>query len=154
MQHISMGKMFCSRMNPRVRCVVFRFCRIPEYLMRKKHGVSNEDLTWTPLLQWTPSFSGWNPTIFPTNPLIHWSQTFHWSRGDYFGETALVQKAPRNATVVAIGDVRLRVLSHDQFEEFDLHRKLQLEVRHANMKTGAIGVGVLSGWWMIDGWMN
>jgi len=58
------------------------------------------------------------------------------SQGDYFGETALVQKAPRNATVVAMGDVRLRLLSHDQFEEFDLHRKLQLEVRHANMKTG------------------
>ena len=35
-----------------------------------------------------------------------------------------------------MGDVRLRLLSHDQFEEFDLHRKLQLEVRHANMKTG------------------
>lgn len=49
-------------------------------------------------------------------------------QGDYFGETALVQKAPRNASVVAVGEVRLRVLSRDQFEEFDLHRKLQLEV--------------------------
>ena len=58
------------------------------------------------------------------------------SHGDYFGETALVQKAPRNASVVALGDVRLRVLSRDQFEEFDLHRKLQLDVRHSNMKTG------------------
>ena len=49
-------------------------------------------------------------------------------QGDYFGETALVQKAPRNASVVAVGEVRLRVLSRDQFVEFDLHRKLQLEV--------------------------
>eukprot|EP00434_Breviolum_minutum_P032437 symbB.v1.2.028684.t1/scaffold3057.1/size64513/2 len=58
------------------------------------------------------------------------------SQGDYFGETALVQKAPRNASVVAVGEVRLRVLSRDQFEEFDLHRKLQLEVRHTSMKNG------------------
>jgi len=80
---------------------------------------------------------------FPAQNWIH--------RGDYFGETALVQKAPRNATVVAMGDVRLRLLSHDQFEEFDLHRKLQLEVRHANMKTGRDDemLGTLYMWLMI-----
>lgn len=58
------------------------------------------------------------------------------SQGQYFGETALVEKAPRNASVYAVGDVRLRVLTRDHFEMFDLHRKLHLELKHANMTNG------------------
>ena len=53
--------------------------------------------------------------------------------GDYFGEAALLQQAPRNASVYAIGDVSLRCLSREQFEEFDLQRKLNLEVRNCNV---------------------
>lgn len=58
------------------------------------------------------------------------------SQGQYFGETALVEKAPRNASVYAVGDVRLRVLTRDHFEMFDLHRKLHLELKHANVTNG------------------
>ena len=92
--------------------------------------------------------------IVPTNPLDPLDPLDHPAPGDYFGETALVQKAPRNATVVAMGDVRLRLLSHEQFEEFDLHRKLQLEVRHANMKTGGFWgwewMTMIPNSWMMD----
>ena len=35
------------------------------------------------------------------------------SQGEYFGETALVEKVPRNASVYAVGDVRLRVLTRN-----------------------------------------
>ena len=44
-----------------------------------------------------------------------------------------MQKAPRNASVYALGDVSLRCLSREQFEEFDLQRKLNLEVRNCNV---------------------
>ena len=58
------------------------------------------------------------------------------SQGQYFGETALVEKAPRNASVYALGEVRLRVLTREHFEKFDLHRKLHLELKHADTRNG------------------
>ncbi|CAK9066554.1 unnamed protein product [Durusdinium trenchii] len=58
------------------------------------------------------------------------------SHGDYFGEAALLHGAPRNASVYALGEVQLRSLSRERFEAFDLHRKLNLEVRDARMKNG------------------
>ncbi|CAJ1382456.1 unnamed protein product [Effrenium voratum] len=56
--------------------------------------------------------------------------------GSYFGEAALIQRAPRNASIYALEDVRLRVLSRAQFEEFDLQCKLHLELKGEGMKNG------------------
>ena len=38
-------------------------------------------------------------------------------RGDFFGELALFDPAPRNATVTAVGKVRLAVLTQPEFHE-------------------------------------
>ena len=38
-------------------------------------------------------------------------------RGDFFGELALFDPAPRNATVTAVGKLRLAVLTQPQFHE-------------------------------------
>jgi CRP-like cAMP-binding protein len=38
-------------------------------------------------------------------------------RGDFFGELALFDPAPRNATVTAVGKVRLAVLTQPQFHD-------------------------------------
>ena len=43
-----------------------------------------------------------------------------------------MQKVPRNASVYAVGEVGLRTLSREEFESFDLHRKLNLEVTSLN----------------------
>ena len=57
-------------------------------------------------------------------------------QGQYFGETALVEKVPRNASIYAVGDVHLRVLTREHFEMFDLQRKLKLELKHSDLKNG------------------
>lgn len=63
------------------------------------------------------------------------------SRGSYFGEAALLNDEPRNASVYAVdGDVILKVLSREQFEQLGLKSKLDLEVRFAELSNGMKGV--------------
>eukprot|EP00928_Gymnodinium_smaydae_P094868 TRINITY_DN8043_c0_g2_i1.p1 TRINITY_DN8043_c0_g2~~TRINITY_DN8043_c0_g2_i1.p1 ORF type:complete len:576 (-),score=134.25 TRINITY_DN8043_c0_g2_i1:3-1691(-) len=61
--------------------------------------------------------------------------------GEYFGEAALMTDAPRNASCYASGgDVTLYVLSRERFEAMDLGRKLQLEIKYAELSNGLAAV--------------
>eukprot|EP00746_Dinoflagellata_sp_MGD_P015184 gnl/MRDRNA2_/MRDRNA2_133625_c0_seq1.p1 gnl/MRDRNA2_/MRDRNA2_133625_c0~~gnl/MRDRNA2_/MRDRNA2_133625_c0_seq1.p1 ORF type:complete len:724 (+),score=119.57 gnl/MRDRNA2_/MRDRNA2_133625_c0_seq1:148-2319(+) len=59
------------------------------------------------------------------------------SRGDYFGEAALLKDEPRNASVYAVdGDVVVKVLSREQFEKLGLKNKLDLQVKYTQLSNG------------------
>lgn len=59
-------------------------------------------------------------------------------QGQYFGETALLTDNPRNASAYAVGEVKLRVLSREQFQAF--RSKLTLEAKHAELTNGLKGL--------------
>lgn len=59
-------------------------------------------------------------------------------QGQYFGETALLTDKPRNASAYAVSEVKLRVLSREQFQAFQ--SKLTLEAKHAELTNGLRGL--------------
>ena len=52
-----------------------------------------------------------------------------YSRGDWFGELALLTRAPRGATVTAVGRSRLLKLGYDAFVEYIPKCKIVLDKR-------------------------
>jgi len=50
---------------------------------------------------------------------------------DYFGEAALINETPRNATIVAATDMEVKTLSRTDFQALDLRKKLKFVKRKA-----------------------
>eukprot|EP00931_Biecheleriopsis_adriatica_P050475 TRINITY_DN29228_c0_g2_i1.p1 TRINITY_DN29228_c0_g2~~TRINITY_DN29228_c0_g2_i1.p1 ORF type:complete len:556 (-),score=131.23 TRINITY_DN29228_c0_g2_i1:21-1688(-) len=58
--------------------------------------------------------------------------------GDHFGEVALVTEAPRNASVCAVDDVDVFVLSRHDYQRLDLKDTLSIELKHAKLTGGLL----------------